>query len=98
MSNPFTTPATTTALPSSVLTVEEAAARLRVCERTVYDMIRSGRIEAFKPGAHYRIPEEAMWEALRVRRDREVSRDPMPRPRRSRLRSKVAAIEDRRAS
>lgn len=80
----------------SVLTVSEAAKRLRVCERTVYEMIRSGRVEAYRAGTHYRIPEQAMWEALRVRTER-TDPDPMPRPRRSRLREKVASIEQRRA-
>lgn len=53
----------------NVLTIEEAAGQLRVSERTIYDMVRAGKIEAFKVGRVWRIPEEALWDALRYRKE-----------------------------
>ena len=81
-----------------LLTVSEAASKLRVCDRTIREQIKAGSIEAFKVGNTYRIPEEAMFDALRVRRDRELKRDPMPRPKsRSRLRDRIQADQRRAA-
>jgi excisionase family DNA binding protein len=40
------------------ISVEEAADRLGVCERTIYDALRSGRIRGLKIGKLWRIREE----------------------------------------
>jgi excisionase family DNA binding protein len=39
-----------TLLPADTLTVKEAAQRLKVSERTVYDLVRSGRLHAQRVG------------------------------------------------
>jgi excisionase family DNA binding protein len=41
--------------PERYLTVEEAAALLHVSERTVYDALRSGRMEGKKVGRAWRV-------------------------------------------
>jgi putative molybdopterin biosynthesis protein len=50
---------------STVLTVDEAAAYLKVHYKTVYALIRSGRLKAAKVGRQYRIKEEDIENYLR---------------------------------
>lgn len=47
-----------------LLTVEEAARRLRVARVTVLRWIRGGKLEASKPGLKYLIRETAVDELL----------------------------------
>ena len=49
-----------------VLTVEEAAARMRVNAETVRRWIRTGKLRAAKPSlkSHYRIPESELQRLL----------------------------------
>ena len=68
---------------------------LDLSEKTVYDHLNSGRIPALKVGRQWRIKESDL-EALRFQ-PTEPS-DPMPRPKRSRLRERVTSIESRRAA
>lgn len=49
---------------SSPLTVDEVAKAVRVDERTVREYIKSGRLRAFKVGAHWRIPRSALAELM----------------------------------
>ncbi len=54
--------------PSQVLTVYEAAARLRVGEETIRNWLRSGRLAGTRPGgkrAGWRIPETEVERLLR---------------------------------
>ena len=44
---------------SVVYTVGELARYWKVCTRTVYNMIASGKLEAFKCGDSYRITDRA---------------------------------------
>lgn len=48
-----------------LLTIEEAAKKLKVSKRTVYEWIRTGKLEAVKAGTLWRIPEEAMEKFLK---------------------------------
>ena len=55
-------------------TVQEVADYLRIHFRTVYPMIRSGKLRAVKMGKYWRIPESALREFLeRGKRGREWS-------------------------
>lgn len=45
---------------TDVLTIAEAAALLRVSERTVFRMIADGRIEFFRVGRSVRIPRDKL--------------------------------------
>ena len=48
-----TAPAVT---PASVLTVTEAAARLNLCDKKVYEMCRAGELRSVRAGRAIRIP------------------------------------------
>ena len=50
---------------STVLTVGETAAYLKVHYKTVYALIRSGRLKAAKVGRQHRIKKEDIEEYLR---------------------------------
>ena len=45
---------------ADILTVREVAEYLRVPEKTVYQLVRSGELPAFKAGRHWRVTSEAV--------------------------------------
>ncbi|MFC9973489.1 helix-turn-helix domain-containing protein [Spirillospora sp. NPDC127200] len=47
-----------------VLTVDEAAERLRVSRWTIYNLIRSGQLRTFKLGRRRLVPAAALAECL----------------------------------
>lgn len=53
-----------TKLHEPLLTVTETAARLSVSRRTVYDLIASGRMPAFRVGGQIRLSPEAVADWL----------------------------------
>lgn len=55
LARPIPPPPTTTAAPPLVLTVEDAAQFLKVGRSTVYDLVRSGRLESITIGRLRRI-------------------------------------------
>ncbi len=61
--NETTTPPTTT---SRFVTVAEAAKELACCEETVRRLVRRGRVQAIKVGAHYRLRVAEAAAALAV--------------------------------
>ena len=50
----------------SVLTLAEAARRLKLSERTVRKHIKAGALRASKPGRGYRITEDAVTAFLKA--------------------------------
>lgn len=51
--------------PSLLLTVEEAAAELKVCKSTMFKLIRSGEVESILLGAHSRrVPRAKLEEYI----------------------------------
>ena len=50
---------------SDYLTVAEVAASLRVTEKTIYRLLRRGRITATKVGREWRLPRRSVEEWLR---------------------------------
>ncbi|HEY1968101.1 MAG TPA: helix-turn-helix domain-containing protein [Pseudonocardia sp.] len=51
-------------LPSDLLTVAEVAAKLRVSKMTIYRMVNSGELPAFKVGRSFRIRATAVRKLL----------------------------------
>ena len=51
----------------AVMTLEEAAAFLKVSETTVYQLVRSGELKARKVGREWRILKSQLVEFLRLR-------------------------------
>ena len=51
---------------TTLWTVREVANRLRLSERTVYKLVRSGELPAVRLGDQYRIPADALRERLSV--------------------------------
>lgn len=47
-----------------VLTVEEACEVLRIGYNAIYDLLRSGKLKAFKNGRVWRIPKESIKEYI----------------------------------
>lgn len=47
------------------MTVEEAAEALRISTNSLYDLLNSGKLKAFRNGTHWRIPKEAVIEYIR---------------------------------
>ena len=45
---------------ADILTVTEVADYLRIPQKTVYQLVRSGRLPAFKAGRHWRVTSEAV--------------------------------------
>lgn len=58
-----------------ILTPEEVAAYLRVSKKTVYKIVRSGALPAFKAGKHWRV-RRADLGAWIARRSKESGRQP----------------------
>jgi PTS system nitrogen regulatory IIA component len=54
---------------NEVLTLEEVAGYLRLSKKTVYKMVRTGELPAFKAGTHWRLkrPELEEWIRRRTR-------------------------------
>ncbi|HEY1973388.1 MAG TPA: helix-turn-helix domain-containing protein [Pseudonocardia sp.] len=50
--------------PADLLTVFEVAARLRVSKMTIYRMVNSGELAAFKIGKSFRIPVASVQNLL----------------------------------
>ena len=50
-----------------VLTVVEVANRLKVCRRTIYGEMNSGRLKTFKVGARRLVTERALTEYIHAR-------------------------------
>lgn len=48
-----------------VLTVEEACEALRIGYNTLYELLNSGKLKAFRNGRIWRIPKEAVIEYIR---------------------------------
>ena len=48
--------------PSVVYTTEELAARWKVRASTIYDLIRKGKLAAFKVGVGYRVTDRTVRE------------------------------------
>lgn len=57
-------------------TVEEAAEILRVCTRSVYDAVRSGRLRATRPMRSWLITDDAIREFVEGGRSSVVSETP----------------------
>ena len=45
---------------ADILTVTEVAEYLRIPQKTVYQLVRSGKLPAFKAGRHWRVTREAV--------------------------------------
>ena len=45
---------------AAILTVTEVAAFLKIPRKTVYQLVRSGQLPAFKAGRHWRVTREAV--------------------------------------
>lgn len=58
---------TSRALGTKILTPAEVAEYLRISKKTVYKMVRSGDLPAFKAGKHWRVPQAELgaWIARR---------------------------------
>ena len=54
---------------SEILTLDEVAAYLKISKKTVYKLVRSGVLPAFKAGKHWRVPRADLgaWIARRSR-------------------------------
>jgi excisionase family DNA binding protein len=52
-------------IPARILTVPQAAEQLQVCERTLYEWLRSGRIPGRKIGRMWRMSEQVLIDFLR---------------------------------
>lgn len=48
-----------------VLTVDEACEALRIGYNTLYELLNSGKLKAFRNGRVWRIPKEAVIEYIR---------------------------------
>lgn len=48
-----------------ILTVEEACEALRIGYNTLYELLNSGKLKAFRNGRVWRIPKEAVIEYIR---------------------------------
>lgn len=48
-----------------VLTVEEACEALRIGYNTLYELLNSGKLKAFRNGRVWRIPKEAVIKYIR---------------------------------
>ena len=81
----------------TTLTVNQAAARLNLCTKTIYDLVNAGTIPAYKSGRVWRIDEAEMLSALRyVPQGRSREPDPMPRPTRSTFDDELAKRREER--
>lgn len=58
-----------------LLTIEEVAEKLKVSKRTVYEWIRSGRLEAVKAGSLWRIPTEALEKFLKRPEEEDLNQE-----------------------
>ncbi len=47
-----------------LITFDELCTRLMISETTAYRLLRSGEIEAFKLGSHWKIPSDAVKNSL----------------------------------
>ena len=45
---------------AAILTVAEVAEFLKIPRKTVYQLVRSGKLPAFKAGRHWRVTREAV--------------------------------------
>jgi len=59
-----------------ILTVNEVAEYLKIPKKTVYKMVRSGDLPAFKAGKHWRVhrPELGKWIAMQSAQSRRQTR------------------------
>lgn len=57
---------------NDVLTPEEVAAKLRLHIQTVYELLRSGEIPAYKTGRHWKI-DKADFEAYKIKQKQKKS-------------------------
>jgi excisionase family DNA binding protein len=73
---------------NGVLTVEEVAARLKVAPKTVRDWLATGKLQGFKAGKLWRIPERAL-ESFTVP---EITRVPEPYPTESSVADTLLAL------
>ena len=48
-----------------ILSAEEAAEALRVRENAIYRLLNEGKLKAFKNGRTWRIPKDALKEAIK---------------------------------
>lgn len=48
-----------------IMMVDEAAEALRISTNSLYDLLNSGKLKAFRNGSHWRIPKEAVIEYIR---------------------------------
>ena len=51
---------------ANLLTVREVSKRLRLCERTVYKLLRSRELPSIRLAGQYRIPVDALERCLTV--------------------------------
>ena len=51
-------------MPEKILTPDEVAELLRVQKATVYELVKSGKLQAFKVGNRYRFKEESLEEYI----------------------------------
>ena len=67
-SEPVGAPATGSTL-GEILTLDEVAGYLKISKKTVYKLVRSGILPAFKVGKHWRVPQADLgaWIARRSR-------------------------------
>ena len=47
-------------IADDLITLEELCERLMISESTAYRLLRSGEIEAFKLGSHWKIPADSV--------------------------------------
>ena len=53
---------------NELITMEELCSRLMISETTAYKLMRSGEIDAFKLGSHWKIPVTALRDFILSRR------------------------------
>ena len=59
-----------------ILTLDEVAAYLKISKKTVYKIVRSGALRAFKAGKHWRVRRADLgeWIACRAKESRGLSK------------------------
>ena len=55
-------------IADDLITLEELCERLMISESTAYRLMRSGEIEAFKLGSHWKIPADSVRDFISRRK------------------------------
>ena len=80
---------------TDTLTVQEAAEEAKVSQRTMYDLLRQGKVKAHKFGGVWRIRSQDLWAAT-LYSPRAGDSDPMPRPNRSTFDDELEKAREKR--